>query len=400
MTSHDAQEPRDRGAVGCKHEVFLSYSRKQRDFVEQLDKDLRNCGYSPFFDRDRYSLPVTENTTDNIRAAIRQCEVGVVVLSEDFFSLTVWPMLEMAYMVECKTRIMPVFYGISPADLDDVDKRNRWLSEWEKWADKHVKENPEKENLVRIPEWREALNSLGPTQGLVYDATKGQVKLRVEIVKEIISWVSQFPDYSDVPGVARLCQIFICEKISNTAVSQVYGKQVVGLYGVGGVGKTTSCKYLCKHYYKELDGKVCHIEFDATKSEKDRLQEVLKRLLKLNGEVSKDWHEEKCYEKLKKSLQSQRIFLAIDNVLDMNEIHTETKRYIQLGAGNSIVLVTARSPVIITKELKIHKCIAMPDLEKHEARAIFLKFVVLEQELDNAESSQSMHSTVLFFQRQ
>ncbi|KAG0587677.1 hypothetical protein KC19_2G182800 [Ceratodon purpureus] len=219
MTSQDGQAPRDHGAVGCKHEVFLSYSRKQRDFVEQLDKDLRNCGYSPFFDRDRYSLPVTENTTNNIRAAIRQCEVGIVVLSEDFFSLTIWPMFELAYMVECKTRIMPVFYGISPTDLDDVDKHKRWRSEWEKLADKYVKENPDKENLVRIPEWREALNSLGPTQGFVYNETQGQVKLLTEIVKEINSRVSPFPDYSYVQGGVRFCQVLVPEKLKSTIVS-------------------------------------------------------------------------------------------------------------------------------------------------------------------------------------
>ncbi|KAG0577117.1 hypothetical protein KC19_5G132000 [Ceratodon purpureus] len=392
MTSQDGQEPRDHGVVG-KHEVFLSYSRKQRDFVEQLDKDLRNCGYSPFFDRDEYSLPVTENTTNNICAAIRQCEVAIVVLSEDFLSLTIWPMFELAYMVECKTRIIPIFYGISPADLDDVDKRNKWLLDWEKWAD-NVKENPDKEKLVRIPEWDKALNSLGPTQGFVYNATQGSVKLRTEIVKEINSRVSPFPDYSYVQGGARFCQI-ICEKIFNTPVSQAYGKQVVGLYGVGGIGKTTSCKYLCKHYYKELDGRVCHIEFDTAKSEKDRLQEVFTKLMKLNSEVSKNWSEEECYQKLEKGLQLQRIFLAIDNVLDKTQIYEETKRYIRLGAGSSIVLVTARSPMIITKELKIHDHIAMPDLETHEAQALFLKYAVPKLEFENAPYKEDVDEKLL-----
>lgn len=38
------------------------------------------------------------------------------------------------------------------------------------------------------------------------------------------------------------------------------GCRVIGLYGVGGTGKTTLCKTLCNGFFPDFAGKVCHLE--------------------------------------------------------------------------------------------------------------------------------------------
>lgn len=35
----------------------------------------------------------------------------------------------------------------------------------------------------------------------------------------------------------------------------------MGLYGIGGIGKTTACKALCNYLFEKFQNKVCHIEF-------------------------------------------------------------------------------------------------------------------------------------------
>jgi GTPase SAR1 family protein len=64
-------------------------------------------------------------------------------------------------------------------------------------------------------------------------------------------------------------------KIDGIQVSRGYGARIVGVYGVGGIGKTTSCKVLCNDYFEEFEGKVCHIDLEEADRNKSRTFEEL-----------------------------------------------------------------------------------------------------------------------------
>jgi GTPase SAR1 family protein len=72
------------------------------------------------------------------------------------------------------------------------------------------------------------------------------------------------------------------------------GARMLGVYGVGGIGKTTACKVLCNDYFEEFEGKVCHIEFGIG-SKLLILQEVLKRLTETSQELIKNFSEDEVH---------------------------------------------------------------------------------------------------------
>ncbi|KAG0590564.1 hypothetical protein KC19_1G109900 [Ceratodon purpureus] len=127
VSSASSAAHRDNGSgvvLERKHKVFLSHSGAQKAFVEHLCLELEaHCRY-PFFDKRHNSLPIGENFPQHIFDAIQQCYVGVVILSEEFFT-SKWPMMELMAMVEeigkrkSNLKIFPVFFGTTLKEFDN-----------------------------------------------------------------------------------------------------------------------------------------------------------------------------------------------------------------------------------------------------------------------------------------
>lgn len=62
-------------------DVFISYRRKDSEFVIQLDQELNNRGISAWFDKE--SIEVADHWRTSIAEGIRECKVFVLVLSPD-----------------------------------------------------------------------------------------------------------------------------------------------------------------------------------------------------------------------------------------------------------------------------------------------------------------------------
>ena len=71
--------------------------------------------------------------------------------------------------------------------------------------------------------------------------------------------------------------------------SASYGVRVVGIYGMGGFGKTTLCKALCNEYYTEFHGRVCHVELGKD-NEVPLLQDMLESPTDTKHELARDFN--------------------------------------------------------------------------------------------------------------
>ena len=63
--------------------------------------------------------------------------------------------------------------------------------------------------------------------------------------------------------------------------------RMVGLYGMGGIGKTTACKLLCNELSRDYYDKVCHVELGSN-NKVTLLQKVLSKLSDLDAKVLKE----------------------------------------------------------------------------------------------------------------
>ncbi|KAG0601125.1 hypothetical protein M758_11G085900 [Ceratodon purpureus] len=365
-----------------KHDIFLSHSGKQKDFTEHLEKELKRWGYTTFFDVRNDSIPNGTKFPEHIFSAASQCPVAILILSEDFFTNSKWPMLELAAFVDAQNKsremglperpfILPVYFRLSWYECtEDKKRRSRWLSTWKKWE-----KLPAEKGIppINVHKWELALKDvLRNTGGPAYKQSSREAGLIDEVVKAVRHLLPppKFSSDARIRGKRRICKT-IMEKILNTTASS-NGARVVGLYGMGGTGKTTFCKELCYLNYREFEGKVCYAEL-GSKSESELKKDVVGTLTDVTRGSLSEVDDSKVTEHLQKRMAGEKVFLALDNVWPKSE--EEAMVYVR-GAKygpNSIVLVTARS-IDILKSLQIDEsdCLEMPELEEEDARQLFL----------------------------
>ncbi|KAG0554019.1 hypothetical protein KC19_12G056800 [Ceratodon purpureus] len=362
----------------AKHKIFLSHSGAQKDFVEQLCVDLERCDRYPFFDKRRSSLPIGEKFPKLIFDAIEQCHVGVVVLSKEFFTKSKWPMLELNAMVKeskkpsSRIKIIPIYYLISIEDFKDIKIQKQWISHWQKWSKKDIR--------IKVEEWKDALKVLASINGLLMKGGCCDVQFREEIVMEVCGLVSSETRWDDshVQGRSRSCKV-IEDKMDQVLTNSNSRVCIVGLYGMGGIGKTTISKALCNELALKFCDNVCHIELGRG-SELELLRKALKKLSKIRHDVLDKLDDiELGYAYLKKQLCTQPIFLTLDNVHDDFKTLEVAQTYLKASYGSgSVVLVTARSISVLKKlNLDATNCLEMPELEENEAETLFLSYADL-----------------------
>ena len=88
-------------------QVFISYSRKDLDFIEQLASDLKETGLSVWYDLS--GLDGGARWSREIEKAIRASQYVLVVLSPDSVA-SKWVEEEFLYASELDKKIVPLFY--------------------------------------------------------------------------------------------------------------------------------------------------------------------------------------------------------------------------------------------------------------------------------------------------
>lgn len=202
-------EPSSEPTSESIHVVYLSHSGAQKRFVENLCEDL-----------ERHDIQFPESETEKqlvrlptykyhriILDAMKQCQVGVLIISEDFL-ISKWPMIELVAMIKemekpnSYMKIIPVYYDKSWNKLFDKENRMPLEMEWQRWA------NADKR--INLEEWMKALNMLKPINGIVHDHSLEELSLRQEIVNATLNLTSPQSwqrDEFNVQGGLRLYEV-------------------------------------------------------------------------------------------------------------------------------------------------------------------------------------------------
>uniref|UniRef100_A0A2N9J3W9 TIR domain-containing protein n=1 Tax=Fagus sylvatica TaxID=28930 RepID=A0A2N9J3W9_FAGSY len=325
------QEASSSSTARWKYDVFVSFRREdaRNGFTDRLYYALKFKGIVTF--RDEEKLERGKSISPEILKAIEESRFAIVILSRNYASSTRC-LDELVKIIEGKKEmertIFPIFYDVNPSD---VRKQTGTFAQAFAEYEDHFKDNTKK-----VQTWRSALREVSNLKG--WHLQDGD---EARIIEYIVRELSQKLSYavSEVPkGLVGI--ISAAEKLESCLAIGSNDVRIIGVCGMGGMGKTTLARVVFQMVSKEFEG-CCFLPNVMEVSRKDGLVPLQQQLILqlLNERMSIQDVQDGVFM-IKNRLCHKRILLVLDDVDQLDHLEKLVGKHNWFGLGSRVIITT------------------------------------------------------------
>ncbi|KAJ8759167.1 hypothetical protein K2173_004174 [Erythroxylum novogranatense] len=324
------------------YDVFLSFRGEdtRRNFTSHLYAALCQKDLQTFFDDEE--LKRGEEIARSLPQAIQNSAVAVLIFSKDYASSS-WCLGELTEIIKCHRTcgqiVIPVFYEVDPSHLR---KQSHDV------AAAFVKHKQNPKNAHEIPRWRDALTTAANLSGFNSKEFRSDHMLIKKIVEEILEKLNQSMTCDDFE---HLVGMDLCiEEIKRIFTINPLEIRILGIWGMGGVGKTTTAEVIYKMMSNQFQG-CCFIHNVRQQAEAGGIKKLQEELIsKALGEKDSIKYTLSAGPGpfLIKRLRRKKMLIVLDDVNDPLQIESLIGDSCWFGSG-SMILITSRDKQVFGK---------------------------------------------------
>ncbi|CAL1375947.1 unnamed protein product [Linum trigynum] len=367
----DASPEKDSGSLPLptgEYEVFLSFRGPdtRHQITDILYRFLVNLKIHTFKDDDE--LRKGEGIWPSLVKAIEQSKIFVPILSKNYAN-SKWCLKELAAIVERKEQdkgciMLPIFYMVDPKDV------RHQTGPFKKAFQQHKKNFDEK----TIQVWKDAMSKVGGEKGWHIKSNNEQGAIADLVTGDVWSHLSKKNYIIETDKLIGIDSH--TETVKERMTLDSGGVTIVGIHGIGGVGKTT----IAKAVYDKVSG-----QFDRC-SFVENIREMLQQkdgVMILQKHIISDILRTQYVESianvgegiriLKDRISRFKFLIVLDDVdeeFEFNEILGKTED----NLSGSRFIITSRNVKVLSTLTEESKLYRVREMSNPHALQLFCKF--------------------------
>ncbi|WKA11777.1 hypothetical protein VitviT2T_029244 [Vitis vinifera] len=329
---------------GYNYHVFLSFRGEdtRQTFTGHLYANLVARGIHTF--RDDEELEKGGDIASDLSRAIEESKIFIIIFSKHYAD-SKWCLNELVKIIDCMTEkksvVLPVFYHVEPTDV-----RNQGGSFKDAFLE-HAKD-ADQEKKKKIETWKNALKIAANLSGF-HLQNQSEAEFIQRIYEDIAIRLNRTPldmGYNIVGMDFHLTQLKSLIKVELDEVL------MVGIYGIGGIGKTTISKAIYNDISSQFDG--CSFLGNVGGKCEDGLLKLQKTLLQdiVKCKVPKFNNISQGINVIKERLRSKRVLIVLDDVDNYMQLENLAGKHGWYGAKSIIIITTKDKHLLDQHEVK------------------------------------------------
>ncbi|GLJ50804.1 hypothetical protein SUGI_1082020 [Cryptomeria japonica] len=350
-----------------EYHVFLSFRGEdvRKNLVDHLYEALTAAGLNVFL--DSHKLKKGEIIGLSLDRAVESSAIRIPIFSKGYAG-SAWCLKEAAVMLKTAGLIIPLFYDVLPTEVRypqgnsspykqafkkhyaHSDQIQREEIEWWKYALQQIcpclKLYGHSVRYAReeIDGWKDALKEICLRSGWSMDLTGGfEAQLVKRVVNNIIKTLDRVPlEVAKHPvGLESLTD----DLIHKFELNSKGGVVKSGLWGIGGIGKTTAAKAVYNQVFADFDSASFVFNVRATSADAKGLAKLQRKIIK---DVTKCGEEVDSVDEgkslMRDRLGGKRLLLILDDVDNDAQLNALVGDWLAPG---SRLIITSRDRHIL-----------------------------------------------------